>query len=67
MTYMPTGREAVMIDGPALSALLAEIADAADPPYMLRLSYSDGKARWKINQGMWSPPYDQDPDPNRTH
>lgn len=68
MTYphKPKGREAVYLTGEALAALTKELADHP-AEYSLRVSGEGDVVRFKVDEGMWSPPYKQEADPKRTH
>jgi hypothetical protein len=64
--YVPEGREAVYLTGDALAAFIKELTETP-PLRSVRVSGEDGVVRWKIDSGVWSPPYPQEPDPQRTH
>lgn len=54
----------VELEGQALARFLTEVVelDIAKPGYIhtLRIFTQDGIAKWKINEGTWTPPYPND-------
>lgn len=60
-------REAVMLTGAALEALLDDLEAAKVRPHTLRVSFEGGLARYKFDSDTWSPPFDQPADDMRTH
>lgn len=48
----------VVVEGETLERLLLELTRRpGHPPYRLSISTQDGIGKFKINEGMWTPPY----------
>lgn len=49
--------EVIAITGTQLRTLLAVLSTDAGPVYTLRLAFDEGGAKFKVNNGMWSPAF----------
>jgi hypothetical protein len=49
----------ITIEGDALEALIRELSrrGASCEPYRLRVAYDEDTVKFKLDEGMWSPPY----------